>query len=197
MHVVKIKPITEATGIWEEDENSLYEDLYCSKYDCSYGELLERWSKEPFDVGDIIMVNSSDKSSTGSNFVTPHRVFVISSVLADDDNQKYIGYELSSNVSKSNKYILNSDRIPVKDWWKSNIYIKNYSTILQDGVPSDREAMIDLGTLYEFSNDNLSANGVKKGVTSKEFSDFVFNTVNKIYRNEDVSGVTWEKWDGA
>lgn len=193
MRVIKIKPITDATGSWDEDENSLYEDLYCSKYDCSYKELFERWSKEPFNVGDIIMVNSSGKSSTGSNFVTPHRVFIISSVSDEGNNQKYLGYELSSNVSKSNKYILNSDRIPVKDWWKSNIYIKNYSTILQDGVPSDREAMIDLGTLYEFSNDNLSANGVKKGVASKEFSDFVFDTVNKIYRNEDVSGITWEK----
>ena len=74
MRVIKIKPITEATGRWDDDADSLCEDLYCSKYDCSYRELLERWSKYPFDIGDIIMVNSSDKSSTGSNFVTPHRV---------------------------------------------------------------------------------------------------------------------------
>lgn len=41
MRVIKIKPITEATGRCDDDENSLYEDLYCSKYDCSYMELME------------------------------------------------------------------------------------------------------------------------------------------------------------
>lgn len=196
MKVIKIKPLEDAPGVWEDDEDSWYEDLYCSIYDEEYRVLEEKWSREPFKVGDIVMVKYSKQSSSGSNFVSPHRVFVISAEVNKDGEQKYVGFEMSSQITRSNKYVLNSATKPNGDWWKANIYIDKYSDIVADGTQSDREAMIDLGTLYWFTNNEMSKAGVKKGTSKKEFSDFVFSLRDKVAKGEDISHYTWENGEG-
>lgn len=188
-----LKDLLESGAGWEENEETFYEDLYSSIYDEEYSKIEEEWNKQPFGYGDIIMVNKSKTSSTGSNFKDPHRVFILTSSTDSNGTQRYSGYELSSNVRKSNRNILLSGEVPNRDWWKSNIYINNYKTILEDGAQSDREAYIDLGTLYTFTNKELSNTGVKKGVANEEFKKFVKDTLTKISNNEDVSRVFWEK----
>lgn len=135
----------ELCGGWDDDENSWYEDLYTSKYDRQYRTFEERWNGEPFNVGDIIMVRQSQHSSTGSNFVVPHRVFVISAKDEKDGVQSCQGVELSSRVNKSNKYMCNDESNKKKDWWKSNVYIDNYTSILSDACLLIKRSTLMLG----------------------------------------------------
>lgn len=179
---------------WEDSEDSLYEDLYASKFDKEYKSLEEEWKKEPFKIGDIIMVNKSSSSSNGSNFTIPHRIYVITSVDLKDGTHLYRGFELSSKTDTSNKiWLENNPDKKISNVIKRRIYINNYSTILNDGVPTNKECLIDLGTAYSFTNKDLSDTGVKKGEANKEFSDFVKETVNKINSGEDTSRIYWIK----
>lgn len=183
---------------WEDTDETFVEDLYCSKYDDECARLEEEWNKQPFKPGDIIMVNNSVNSSSGSNFTNPHRVYILTSVVDENGTQTYTGYELSSNRGRSNKYIMDSGNIPSSDWWKSNIYIDDYSTIVTDtSVTSKKDVFIDLETLYEFTNKELSSTGVKKGTATPEFSKFVLDVLYKLLRGEDTSMCRWENGIGV
>lgn len=195
--VHSIDELLRSTYGWEDTDETFVEDLYCSKYDDEYARLEEEWNKQPFKPGDIIMVNSSVSSSSSSNFTNPHRVYILTSVVDENGTQTYTGYELSSKSSKSNKYIMDSGNIPRSDWWKSNIYIDDYSTIVTDtSVTSKKDVFIDLETLYEFTNKELSSAGVKKGTATPEFSKFVSDVLYKLSWGEDTSMCRWENGVG-
>ncbi len=177
---------------WEVTEWNLFEDLFNSYYDEEYVKLEEEYTGKPFKVGDIIMTMNSETSSSGSNFTTPHRIYVITSTVDKDGIQHYSGYQLSSAIKKSNKYIM-QDGGRDSNWWKSNIYINNYSTILERGAKSPTPAFIDLGTRYTFTNKDLAEGGVWKGHVSNEFADFAKDIRDKLRRGEDTSEIYWEK----
>lgn len=93
---------------------------------------------------------------------------------------------------------MDSGNIPRSDWWKSNIYIDDYSTIVTDtSVISKEDVFIDLETLYEFTNKELSSTGVKKGTATPEFSKFVSDVLHKLSWGEDTSMCRWENGVGV
>ena len=94
--------------------------------------------------GDLVMVNDPIRGA--------HRILIISSFY-NGDNNTFKGYLLSSKVAKSN---INNKKFP------NNIYIKDYSTILERGPKYHKEAFIKVDDLVEFTKDNLESGSFKR-----------------------------------
>ena len=160
------------------------DELFYNSFD-EYKSLEEDWSGKPFNVYDIIMVNSA--TGPRSNMRNPHRVYIISKVIDNNGEITYKGYMISSKINKSNKYSRN----------KYNIFIDDYGAILSSGNPLPNPVFIDIGEPYEFTHSDLSKNGVKKGVAKKDFIDFIKKCEQKVYSGESTLNCTWENGKGV
>lgn len=132
--------------------------------------------KTSYSVGDILMLDTGMKNI--GHPIKPHRIFVINAV-KEDDKTTYGGFIMSSSIGYSNK---NNKRYP------NNIYISDYSTIIEEGPKPHKEAYINLDQLQEFTSDELGS-GHYKGHTTDEFINFIKNCLN----NKDNSKVFWDK----
>lgn len=159
------------------------DELFYNSFD-EYKSLEESWSGKPFNVYDIIMVNSAIGSR--SNMRNPYRVYIISKVIDNNGEITYRGYMISSKINKSNKYSRN----------KNNIFIDDYGTILSSGNPLSNPVFIDIGEPYEFTHSDLSKNGVKKGVAKQDFIDFIDKCEQKKSNGESTLNCTWENGKG-
>ena len=190
---MKVKPLFEekirtfedlinSPYTWDIDE-SFEDELLYNVFDEDL-ELEEAWKGKPFNNYDIIMVNHA--KGPRSDMISPHRVYIVSRAKDSNGNYIYSGYQISSKVNKSNKYSRN----------KYNIYIDNYGTILSVGNRLPNPSFIDIGEKYTFDDNDLSANGVKKGEANKDFIDFLNKVIVKRNNGEDTSNCTWENGKG-
>ena len=165
-----------------EEHYTKYGSEYCWESTLVEDLIEEDWFNEQnnpnfraYEPKDIVMVN--DKT-----FGT-HRILIITKKDNQENNPVYSGYILSSNINKANKY----------SKYENNIYIKNYSTILQTGAKNDKEAIIKLDELKSFTKDAFSASGTYKGTVTDEFFNFILSCIQNIKRNITNKEITWEK----
>ena len=140
-------------------ESTLEEDLIEEDWDNQTNNPKSR----EFKPKDIVMVN---------DFAGVHRILIITKIDKKDNNDIYYGYLLSSNVKKANK---NSK-------FSNNIYINNYSTILDRGPKNSKEAIIKIDDLRSFTKNNFSKSGTYKGTVTDEFFDFILKCADN-YKN--------------
>lgn len=150
---------------WEE---SLEESLYEYEEDDRLYESSDQ--DKVYEPGDIIMTrNYYSPSSHKKMKENPHKILLVTSKQESNGVVYYRGFLLSSKVNKANK----------EGKYPNNIYIDNYSSILSSGANSNKEAIIRVDDLVQFTNKDLSHSGTKKGEASKEFIEFV----KKCYEN--------------
>lgn len=162
---VQVSEVTEY--IWEY--NSLAEAIE----DTCYQEYLDEAkfsSNRVYDIGDIIFTkqyyNPKNKEVVRYN---GHRVLVITSKENIDGSMSYRGFVLSSKVDKSNKH---------SDYW-NNLYIDDYSSILDNNSGSTIPCIVKVDTLVQVSSKHFSATSTYKGTVKDEFLQFV----QKAYSN--------------
>lgn len=190
----KLFNIDESESLTLEEFEEKHADDYGWEYD-SLEEALEDYIDEDrldesndrhrvYEPGDIIMTTAFYSPSSRQVVKNkPHRILIVTSAEKEDGVTHYRGFELSSQVQKSNK----------KGGYRNSLYIKNYSTILERGAKSDKEAMIIVNDLVKFSSRDLSTSGSYKGHASSEFIDFVQQAYNNYKSGKDNSQMYWEK----
>ena len=127
-----------------------------------------------YNPRDIVMVN---EPSSGI-----HRILIITKI-ENKENPIYRGYILSSNVSKANK----------NSRYSNNIYINDYSTILEYGPRYNKEAIIKLDELKEFTRANFSSSGTYKGTVTEEFFNFILSCIRNMKTNTSNKNIFWER----
>lgn len=153
-------------------ESTLEEDLIEEDF---FNEGNNPKSKKYFPK-DIVMVND--------NIMGVHRILIITK--KDFSNGKspiYSGFLLSSQVRKAN----------INSKYQNNIYIKNYSTILDRGAKYDKEAIIRVDDMITFSEDNFSPSGTYKGTVTDEFFNFILNCANNYKNHKSNKNMIWDR----
>lgn len=168
------------------DYDTLEEALLDYQCDEDLDESLKGDQTKQYDLGDIIMTNAFYSHSSNSVVRNrPHRILVITSVKNDDGIVYYRGFELSSQVQKSNK----------NNGYKNSLHIDSFNSILdrsRPGAAVDKEAILIVNDLVKFSSKDLSTSGSYKGHASNEFLAFVQKAYNNYKTGKDNSHMYWE-----
>ena len=153
-------------------ESSLEEDLIEEDY---FNEGNNPQSRE-YEPKDIVMVND--------DVAGVHRILIITKKHSNNSNSHiYSGFLLSSKIQKAN----------INSKYPNNIYIKNYSTILDRGAKYDKEAIIRVDDLRTFNENNFSKSGTYKGTVTDEFFNFILKCANNYQNHISNKNMVWDK----
>jgi hypothetical protein len=174
--------IADTENTWDFDEN--LEELL---FDCDnmLEEAVGKSYTVPIKKGDIIMANNgvSDREQ-GLNILSPHRIFIIEDATGEIGNRVFRGYLMSSQVRKANYY---------NKGFPNNIYIKDYSTILDRGPKREAEVFINLSDCYTIEEAKMDreSSGLWKGHAKPEFISFIDKAVADIASGKSVKDTYW------
>ena len=166
----------EGWGLFDiEDELDTYVDLK---------EADEHESgKKKVRPGDLVVVTSFYSPQSRSRVEKRHYVVVIYEY---NDRGEHVGYALSSQFQKANKF--NQDKPRFYD----SLYIKDTASILGTRKTiSSKEAIINVGDKVTFTDNDLSGHWFK-GKVSHEFFDFIKNAARNVRTGKNKE-VYWEK----
>lgn len=122
--------------------------------------------------GDLYLVKRfTDLSTNRVVDNDEHRILLVSSVTANKAaNNEYFGYYFTSNINQAT--VNNSKR-------QKMILIDNYDTILDEGEPSNRPVVINLGTVSSFKLADLGRDQYSYlGHVSDNFMAFIKDIVS-------------------